>query len=271
MTDSPTSQLPGRACDRTIDIAAYLAGELSDDDGISLRTHADMCGICGSELTSLRSLVDRVRTVRNEELDEEWELPSAVGAGLFERALREPDSSDVSVDAPRPDDRRSASPFLSTPSRPRPRRRTLVVAIAGVAAAFLAGAGSAVGLQAAFKNDPPTGEKVSLQLISARTPLPNSAPVPPIRAWAWIGSAPTGTYATLYTKGLPAGQHYYMWFEKADGTRTPLGSFRSSADGTLWIKCPGSSALARQEIVAIGASTSAGDVLRANLLATTPG
>jgi hypothetical protein len=269
MTDRPTSQVPGRTCDRTVDIAAYLAGELGGDDEISLRTHADLCGICGPELASLRSLVDRVRSVRNEELDEEWELPPAVGAGLFERALREPSVFDVSGDAAVP----GTGPLstFSAPAGPRRRRRSVAIAAAGVAFAFLAGAGSAVGLQAAFKKDPPVGEKVRLQLISARTPSPSVAPVPAIRAWAWIGSAPAGTYATLYTKGLPAGQHYYMWFEKADGTRVALGSFRSSPDGTMWLKCPGSSALVREEIVAIGASTSAGDVLRADLLSTPAG
>ena len=251
---------PGAHCERTVEIAAYLAGESSDADQLAMRAHADGCATCGPELTSFRALVDRVREVGRDELDDEWELTPTVGAGLFERALSEPTSDPAILGDARTID------LTGNSAAPGRSRRRIVAGLLAASMAFLAGAGSVVGVQRATKkSNPVQGETVKLQLISAKSAAP--AVISDARAWAWISQTPGGTYATLYAKGLPVGPHYYMWFEKADGSRVALGSFHSDPDGKLWLKCPGSSALNREEIAAIGATANGKDVLRADLRA----
>ena len=93
----------------------------------------------------------------------------------------------------------------------------------------------------------------------------------PAKAWAAIDQTPAGTYAYLSVRDFEVGKVYRWWFIKRDGTRVPLGSFRypGAVNGDEWLRCPGHTALARTELIAIGATNEDGfDIVRQDLPAT---
>jgi hypothetical protein len=133
------------------------------------------------------------------------------------------------------------------------------------------GAASTVGVQqvaSRLNKEPTTGQRI--QFVSQTkgnnpaTAVPSGEEAP--KAWAWVNTTSAGTYAWLYTRNLKPGVVYGWWFEKADGTRVGLGTFRFPKDQKDWLICPGSTSVLRSEFVFIGATDEAGkEVLRAKL------
>jgi hypothetical protein len=256
-------------CMRTTDIGAYLLGGLSPSEANDMRLHADTCTYCAAEMAALRPLVERLADTDLSSITGQPRLepPAELRDRILLRASLDVPSP-LAVDARRDDpsivdltDRNMAG---SRPIRRRWHRGAVGLAVIGI---FGLGVGSGVGMQAALDDPPPTtaydpswgnGERVTFAAQTSQNPSK--------RAWAWIGSGDAGTYAVLYTKGLNAGETYRWWFERADGTRVGLGSFIVPAGQTTWLKCPGSTSIAREELVVIGATDSQGiDVLRSKL------
>ena len=78
----------------------------------------------------------------------------------------------------------------------------------------------------------------------------------PLRASAKINTKSDTTVAEFVVNGTIPDEIYFAWFEDPDGKRIGLGSFRG-AEGP--VKFRGQTGVPRANIVAVGASTKAGD------------
>ncbi len=251
-----------------MNLGTYLLGGLSTEEAQNTRRHIDTCTYCQRELTSLRPITDLLSTA---ELDptltgERIEPDPSLATRLLARAEQEIDASSPT----RPSEVHDRVTPIDKHANDRvrrlsPRRRNL--AIAGLA--FALGAASTVGVQqvaSKLNEKPSTGQRIQFVTQTKNSdPATATADQGP-KAWAWVNTTSAGTYAWLYTRNLKPGVVYGWWFEKADGTRVGLGTFRFPGDQKDWLVCPGSTSVLRSEFVYIGATDDTGkEVLRAKL------
>ena len=269
MSDHTNGHSVASPCSRTVELGAYLVGGMTDRESHEMRIHIDTCGWCSAELIELQPVADLLDSTElaSAIIGERLDPTPEMAARLFARAERE----SVTATLPPPSTPlASVSGGSSGPStRRRPRRRTIVAAGAAV---FALGVGSTLGTQQLVANDKPSSsgpsknvERIAFQRISMTTP---STPAVPPKAWAAIDQTPAGTYAYLYVRDFEIGKVYKWWFVKRDGTKVPLGSFRypGRVGGEEWLRCPGHTAFARSELIAIGATDDAGvDIVRQDL------
>ena len=214
-------------CARAEDLGAYLLGGLDDAAALDLKRHIDGCAICTDELHELRPVVDALSALPADVSFEDEEVPFQLGDRLLTRAAAEQ------------------------------RRRRRARSIVAFAAALLLVVGS-VGITRATIRPTKSGP----QRVGERIDLASA--IPAASGLAWLDERASGTYLELQARNLPAGK-YRMWFQLADGTRVPMGTFRS-AGGPELLHCPGSSDLARADLFAVGATNEQGDdVLSARL------
>jgi len=255
------------ACERRFDIAVYLLGGLSEAESRTLRAHIDSCAWCTMELRSLRPVSDLVSAadMRSVELQLGDRADTGPEPGLMSRILERAEAELGSVS---PTIDLTAARAAKMPS-PRRQVRSRWLSAAAAVALFVLGGGSVLGAQRVLDHPKPsiTGESVRFATVSltSGTPAITDAAARP-KAWAWVGETPAGTYATLYTQNLQAGQVYKWWFERKDGSRVGLGSFRYPSGQQTWLICPGSTSEPRAQLVAIGATDATGhEVLRTTL------
>ena len=264
MTDRFEHDAPP-TCMRRFDIPMYLLGALADAESRSVRAHIDGCPVCTVELRELRPVSDLISAAGVEALGADQRSESGPEPDLVQRIIdraaaeleRGEPAIDLTVDGP-----------LVTAGRTTPNHRRWL-GIAAALALFVMGAGSVLGAQRVLSNDPQTiaGQSVRFATVSLRNGATDNPddPVRP-RAWAWVGETPAGTYATLYTQHLEPGQVYKWWFERSDGSRVGLGSFKYPGSQQTWLVCPGSTSEPRRTFVAIGATDATGhEVLRTKL------
>lgn len=251
------------ACERRFDIAVYLLGGLSEAESRTLRAHIDSCALCTAELRSLRPVSDLVSAadMRSVQLDLGDRVDSEPEPGLVRRILAQAEA-ELGTVAPTIDLTAARAAATTAPRSLRPRWLSAAAAVA----LFVLGGGSVLGAQRMLDHPKPsiTGQSVrfaTVSLASGAAEVTAAADKP--RAWAWVGETPAGTYATLYTQNLQAGQVYKWWFERKDGSRVGLGSFRYPSGQQTWLVCPGSTSEPRAQLVAIGATDATGhEVLR---------
>ena len=256
-------------CARTVGLGAYLMGGMTEGESREMRVHIDTCAWCSGELFELQPVADLLDSseLASAIIGERLDPTPDMAARLFARAVQE-----TSVpSAPATSEPTAPVIDLSAArvSRPRVRRRTIVAASAAV---FALGVGSTLGTQQLVATDKPSNngpsknvERIAFQRISMTTAR---SPTAPPKAWAAIDQTPAGTYAYLYVRDFEVGRVYRWWFIKRDGSRIPLGSFRYPGEvkGEEWLRCPGHTAFARSELIAIGATDEAGiDVVRQDL------
>lgn len=255
-------------CERTTELGAYLMGGLSESQARELRMHIDTCGWCSGELFELQPVADLLDSTElaSAIVGERLDPTPDMAARLFARAAEESGSRAASLSAVQS----TGTDTVSSSGLPRRRARGRTMVAAG-AAVFALGVGSTLGTQQLVANDKPSNgpsknvERINFQRIGVTTPL---SPTLPPKAWVAIDQTPAGTYAYLYVRDFEVGKVYKWWFIKRDGSRVPLGSFRypGAVGGDEWLRCPGHTAFARSELVAIGATDEAGvDVVRQDL------
>lgn len=266
-------------CPHTESLGAYLLGGLEEDEMHLLRVHIDSCSDCSAELRELRPVADLLHASDLNALllgdraepapDLAERLVARANAEITQSAASSAARSRLAADL-------AAVGRISDLEDERRRRRGRRVTFAAAAVAFALGAGSVLGVQqvAERNNDrSPTGERIQFASVKVGEPatsavsVPGEAPDGSPKAWAWIDTTKAGTYAWLYTRGFEPGKVYRWWFEKADGSRVGLGSFRyPKAQDEEWLICPGSTAVLRSELVYIGATDESGnEVLRQKL------
>jgi hypothetical protein len=241
------------------DLGAYLLGGLPTTDAQDLRRHIDTCACCRTELKLLRPVADLLTTAEGPlTLSDRAEPAPDLASRLLARAEQEIDQQSQSGP--------TATAITSSPRRNRKR----LLAVAGLA--FALGAGSTVGVQQVAHriNKPdasPTGERIRFASIDVPARPSKASESKPPKAWAWIDQTGAGTYARLYTRDLEPNTVYRWWFERPDGSRVPLGSFRYPKEAQKdWLVCPGSTSVLRSEVVYIGATDERGvEVLREKL------
>ena len=269
MSDHTNGHSVASPCSRTVELGAYLVGGMTDRESHEMRVHIDTCGWCSAELIELQPVADLLDSTElaSAIIGERLDPTPDMAARLFARAVQETSvpSAPATSEPTAPVIELSAA----RASRPRVRRRTIVGASAAV---FALGVGSTLGTQQLVANDKPSSngpsknvERIAFQRISMTTP---STPAVPPKAWAAIDQTPAGTYAYLYVRDFEIGKVYKWWFVKRDGTKVPLGSFRypGRVGGEEWLRCPGHTAFARSELIAVGATDDAGvDIVRQDL------
>jgi hypothetical protein len=258
-------------CTYQLDTVAFLMGAMGTDEHQLYASHLVDCDRCNAhiaEMLPVLALLDSSRLGSGQRADDapsvslRQQVVSAVGRAGSDAVLasvRElrpggsvaaPSSSvssgsgHVSLD-PRSSSAAAAAPHggrigsVSELVRPkRIDRRLFAVAAAAVLA---------VGITVASvrkTNTPGT----SYQLVALQKD--------PLRASAKINTKRQTTVAEFVVNGTIPDEIYFAWFEDPEGKRIGLGSFRG-AEGPVRFR--GQTGIPRSKIVAVGASTRAGD------------
>jgi Anti-sigma-K factor rskA len=231
-------------CPRQIDVAGFLMGALSPEEHASFSEHLIDCHACEAEMSELvpvMALLDAVAPIPTSvgslvgdavPDDLRRNVISAVGRAGSDAVL----ASVRGIDGPA----LVSNPASSPASHARFDRRLLAAA----AAFILLVSGAVLALRS---SQPNTGAKFALVAVQ-KDPLSGSAQIKT--------ASDNTTSAEFIVNGTVPGEIYFAWFEDPEGKRISLGSFRG-ANGSVRFR--GQTGVARANIVAVGASTKAGD------------
>jgi hypothetical protein len=255
-------------CTFQLDTVAFLMGAMGADEHQHYASHLIDCDRCNADIAEMLpvlALLDSSRVASGQRVDDapsvslRQQVVSAVGRAGSDAVLasvRElrpggsvaaPSSSVSSASGSESLDPLSSSTaphggrIASVSELMRPKRidrRLFAVAAAAVLA---------VGITVASvrkTNTPGT----SYQLVALQKD--------PLRASAKINTTRDTTVAEFVVNGTVPDEIYFAWFEDPEGKRIGLGSFRG-AEGP--VKFRGQTGIPRSKIVAVGASTRAGD------------
>ena len=176
--------------------AAYLLGALTQDESAAFEAHLDGCAECRTRVIELRPLLPLLASADESVLDDDTGLAPWTGP---------PDSV--------------LPGLLAAARRARTRRRALMTALAGTAAASVAAV--VLTLTAPWSGSPAPGRP----MVELRPSLVSAA--------AALHPTDWGTEITLtcwYRDGVvvPAGYSYSLAVEGTDGTTHQLGSWQLS-------------------------------------------
>ena len=258
-----------------IDIGSFLMGSLGPDDHRTFTAHLVVCEACADEIAELAPVLSLLETVYP--VDAENRVPSSLRQQVLS-AINAAGSEAV-LDSVRNLENRPAHAGLSTGSslgsnatqEPESLRDATVIPfdsktgngsrsdrsggvlrrfdrrlLAGAAALLLVGGSFAV----IRRSSPDHGAKFDLVTLGS-DPTDKA-----LDASARIRTVHDTTVAEFDVVGTVPDEIYFAWFEDPEGKRISLGSFRG-ADGPVHFR--GQTGIPRTNIVAIGASTKAGD------------
>lgn len=265
-------------CAYQLDVGAFMMGGLGAEEHANFAAHLANCDRCNGEISELLPVLGLLEASRISSAQRAEEAPSsslrqhvvaAVGRAGNDavlasvRELRSGSSSTPAIGLSSPDSSSSDSAAAiaiaktavasaagssvegqslgSISELVRPKRfdrRFLAVAAAAVLA---------IGITVTTVRKTGT-PGTSYQLVALQKD--------PLRASAKIHTRSDTTVAEFVVNGTVPDEIYFAWFEDPEGKRIGLGSFRGASGP---VKFRGQTGIPRAKIVAVGASTKAGD------------
>lgn len=260
-------------CAYQLDVGAFMMGGLGAEEHTNFAAHLANCDRCNGEITELLPVLALLDASRASSVQRAEEAPSsslrqhvvaAVGRAGNDAVLasvRElrPGSLSTPVIGSSSSDSLAAASIATTAVataavssveeqslgsvselvRPKPFDRRFL--------AFAAAAVLAIGITVTTVRKTGT-PGTSYQLVALQKD--------PLRASAKIHTKSDTTVAEFVVNGTVPDEIYFAWFEDPEGKRIGLGSFRGASGP---VKFRGQTGIPRAKIVAVGASTRAGD------------
>ncbi|MFE5327197.1 zf-HC2 domain-containing protein [Embleya sp. NPDC056575] len=188
-------------------------GRVSDAEAMAARAHLDGCPSCTAELRMLRATAER---------------------------LGRADPDRVAQDPPVPPARLGEAVLAGVAAARRRARRRAAAVGTGVLTGVAATVAGVLLLTSAL--DSPDRPRPQVAYSSGGT-----------HATAYLTDHSWGVSLRLDVGGLPAGEHYLVWLERADGSRVPAGSFTALGERSVSVEL--TAGMRRQGAVALGLST----------------
>ncbi len=230
-------------CPRQVDVAGFLMGALSAEEHRSFSEHVIDCGDCEAAMAELVPVLALLDTAIAPVASTGGEaVPGDLRRNVISAVNRA--GSDAVLASVRGIDGRSVSSTSPTAPTSRPGRRFDRRLLAAAAAFILLVGGAVLALRS---SQPKTGTTFALVAVQ-KDPLVGSAQIKT--------ASDNTTSAEFVVTGTIPGEIYFAWFEDPEGKRISLGSFRGASGS---VRFRGQTGIARAEIVAVGASTKAGD------------
>jgi hypothetical protein len=263
-------------CAYQLDVGAFMMGGLGAEEHANFAAHLVDCDRCNEEISELLPVLALLDASRSSSVQRAEEAPASslrqhvvaavgrAGSDAVLASVRElrPGSSSTPVIGSSPPDWSDSLAAASTSTTAvatsavgsvdgqnlgsvselvRPKRfdrRFLAVAAAAVLA---------IGITVTTVRKTGT-PGTSYQLVALQKD--------PLRASAKIRTKSDTTVAEFVVNGTVPDEIYFAWFEDPEGKRIGLGSFRGASGP---VKFRGQTGIPRAKIVAVGASTRAGD------------
>jgi hypothetical protein len=263
-------------CAYQLDVGAFMMGGLGAEEHANFAAHLVDCDRCNGEISELLPVLALLDASRSSSVQRAEEAPASslrqhvvaavgrAGSDAVLASVRElrPGSSSTPVIGSSPPDWSDSLAAASTSTTAvataavgsvdgqnlgsvselvRPKRfdrRFLAVAAAAVLA---------IGITVTTVRKTGT-PGTSYQLVALQKD--------PLRASAKIRTKSDTTVAEFVVNGTVPDEIYFAWFEDPEGKRIGLGSFRGASGP---VKFRGQTGIPRAKIVAVGASTRAGD------------
>jgi hypothetical protein len=247
-------------CAYQLHVGVFLMGGLGAEEHANFAAHLVDCDRCNAEIAELLPVLAVLDSSRASSMQRVEEAPSAnlrqhvvaavgrAGNDAVLASVRElrPGSSSTSVGAlptglsaaPTAGNEQSLASVSELVRPKRFDRRVLALAAAAVLA---------VGITVATVRETGT-PGTSYQLVALQKD--------PLLASAKISTKSDTTVAEFVVNGTIPDEIYFAWFEDPEGKRIGLGSFRGASGP---VKFRGQTGIPRAKIVAVGASTRAGD------------
>lgn len=247
-------------CAYQLNVGVFLMGGLGAEEHTNFAAHLASCDRCNADIAELLPVLAVLDSSRASSVQRAEEAPSAnlrqhvvaaverAGNDAVLASVRElrPASSSTSVGASLTGSSAASTAgneqsLASVSQLVRPKRfdrRFLAVAAAAVLA---------IGITVASVRKTGT-PGTSYQLVALQKD--------PLLASAKIHTKSDTTVAEFVVNGTIPDEVYFAWFEDPEGKRIGLGSFRGASGP---VKFRGQTGIPRAKIVAVGASTRAGD------------
>ena len=204
-------------------LAEHALVGLDDANRIALDAHLEGCAACRASLAELRTTAGALERTDARDLVTQQAVPEHLAAQISARFQKE---------------------------RALARRRRRILTVAGAAAAVVIIGVVGLALSRAGDDAPPAVQEDPVEVVALAATGVDASAALDSKSW--------GTEIVL-SGGFAPGEEFFVWLERADGSRVPAGSFTGIRADSITVTL--ASSLQTDQAVAVGITSGHGEDL----------